>query len=142
MTDQASQLHHTEEKIDSTHAAHHIVSPMTYAIVLSILMVLTIATVRVAYVNFPGLWNLVIALGLATIKGTIVTMWFMHVKYSGKLVKIVILTSLMFLIVMIFGTLMDVWTRDNVTAAGYVQEAEYDIMAGQKTPTGDHSVGH
>lgn len=133
---------HTEEKIDSTHAAHHVVSPVTYAIVLGFLMVLTIVTVVVAYVNFPGLWNLVIALGLATIKGTIVTMWFMHVKYSGKLIKIVIVTSLLFLVLMIFGTLMDVWTRDNVTPAGYLQEAEYEMMAGQEAPHGDHGEGH
>ncbi len=142
MTDQASNLRHTEETIDSTHAAHHIVSPATYAVVLGVLLVLTIATVLVAYVNFPGLWNLVIALGLATIKGTIVTMWFMHVKYSGKLIKIVIVTSLMFLMLMIFGTLMDVWTRDNVTPAGYLMEYEYDKTAGQENRHGDDSINH
>ncbi len=142
MTDQASGLTHTEEKIDSTHAAHHIVSPLTYAIVLGILMVLTVFTVWVANLDAGGLWNLVIALGIATVKATIVTMWFMHVKYSGKLIKIIIITSLLFLGLMISGTLMDVWTRSNVTPAGYIMEPEYERMHGTEAPHGDNNPDH
>jgi cytochrome c oxidase subunit 4 len=110
---------HTEGKIDETNFAHHIVTPKTYIIVISILLVLTWLTVVVAYMNFGGLWNLVIALGLATVKATLVVLWFMHVKYSGRLIQVVIFTTLMFFALLLFGVLMDVWTRYDSNPTGY-----------------------
>lgn len=135
-------MRHTEDKIDSTHAAHHIVSPMIYIIVFIVLLALTIATVKVAYINFGGLINLGLALGIATIKATIVALWFMHVRYSGKLIQITIVTSLLFLALMIFGTLMDVWTRSNVTPAGYAPLPEYETQSHETATHGDDNPIH
>ena len=140
MTDQASSMRHTETKVDETHAAHHIVSATTYFVVLMILLVLTFVTVLVAYYNFGGLWNLVLALGIATLKATVVTLYFMHVRYSGRLVQLTIVTALLFLGLLIFGTLMDVWTRHNVTQVGHLENYEYNKvpfgvdMGGQPGP--------
>lgn len=136
MTDQASTMRHSENAVDSTHAAHHIISAKTYLLVFMILLVLTVATVAVAYYNFGGLWNLVIALGIATVKATVVALYFMHVRYSGRLIQLVILTSLMFLALMIFGTLMDVWTRHDVTSADHPTQYEYE-----KAPTIENRHG-
>lgn len=127
MTNQASQMRQNQQAVDSTHHAHHIVPARVYVTVILLLMFLTYATVHVAFHNFGGLWNLVIALGLATIKATVVALWFMHVKYSGRLVQLTIITALLFLMLMIFGVLMDVKTRENnVEPAGYSIMPEYD----------------
>lgn len=126
MTDQASTMRHNENKVDETHAAHHIVSATTYFIVLVALLFFTFLTVVVAYHNFGGLWNLVIALGIATLKAFIVAMWFMHVRFSGRLIQLTIVTALLFLALMIFGTLMDVWTRHNVSPAEHLENFEYN----------------
>lgn len=122
MTDSASSMRHSEQKIDTTDAAHHIVSVKVYTTVFITLLFLTVLTVWVAYYNFGGLINLILAMGIATVKALCVALWFMHVAYSGKLIRIVIVTSLLFLSLMIFGTLMDVWTRSNVTPGGYVED--------------------
>lgn len=87
---------------------------MVYLVVVIALFILTFLTIKLAYINFHGLWNLVIALGIATVKATLVILFFMHVKWSGRLIHIVIGVSLMFFALMISGTLMDQYTRSNV----------------------------
>lgn len=127
MTDQASTMRHTEDKIDETHHAHHIISVKTYTIVFIALLVLTVVTVAVAYYNFGGLINLVLALGIATCKAVLVALWFMHVRYSGRLIHVIIFASLLFLTLLIFGTLMDVYTRTTVTPGGYTEESAVSV---------------
>ena len=46
-------------------------------------MVLTAATVAAAYVNLGAL-NIVVALAIATVKATLVVLYFMHARYSPK----------------------------------------------------------
>ena len=58
------------------------------------LMVLTAVTVLVAYVNL-GQWNKVVALGIATFKATLVILYFMHVKYSSRLTKLVVVSRIL-----------------------------------------------
>ncbi len=146
MSDQASSMRHTEDKIDSTHFAHHIISPKVYLTVIVVLMVLTALTVWVAYQDYSHAWslaNLAIALGLATVKATIVCLWFMHVRYSGRLIQIVIAASLLFFMLMLFGTLMDVWTRHNVTSADYGSpEPTYEQRRDVHLPIGDDKHSH
>lgn len=102
---------------------HHIITPGTYLVILLILFVLTAITVAAAYINWGHpILNLVIALGIAVVKCFFVIYWFMHVKYSEKVIKLCIGISLLFLATMIFGTLMDVLTREAVTPAGYNNE--------------------
>jgi cytochrome c oxidase subunit 4 len=105
---------HQDTTLEDTHATHHIVSPMVYLVVVVILFILTFVTIKLAYVNFHGLWNLIIALGIATVKASLVILFFMHVKWSGRLIHITIGVSLMFFALLITGTLMDQYTRKNV----------------------------
>ncbi len=74
------------------------------------LMILTAITVAVSRFDF-GLWNTVIALLVATIKGTLVAMFFMHLRYDNKFNVIVFLSGLLFLSIFIIPTLLDVTTR-------------------------------
>jgi cytochrome c oxidase subunit IV len=115
---------HQESEFEDTHATHHIVSPMVYLIVVIILFILTFVTIKLAYVNFHGLWNLVIALGIATVKASLVVLFFMHVKWSGKLIRITLGVSLMFFLLLITGTLMDQYTRHNVVLIDEVPAAQ------------------
>lgn len=48
------------------------------------LIVCTAITVAVSFVDL-GRFNVLAALGLAILKATLVVLFFMHVKYSGKL---------------------------------------------------------
>lgn len=145
MTDQPTHRH-TEDKVDETHFAHHIVPPSVYIVVVLILFLLTWFTVWIAYKDAGGLWNLVIALGVATIKAVIVAMWFMHVRYGGRLIQITIFTTLMFFMLLLFGTLADYYTRNNIDHAGYTGSTPEPSFverddAGVK-PGGEAAISH
>ena len=58
---------------------HHIVPFSTYMKVLSILLFLTVLTVLVAQIDF-GFFNILIAMGIATVKAVLVLLFFMHLK--------------------------------------------------------------
>ncbi|MGI8908391.1 MAG: cytochrome C oxidase subunit IV family protein [Candidatus Sumerlaeaceae bacterium] len=115
---------HQESSLEDTHATHHIVSPVVYLVIVVILFVLTYVTILCAYKDFGGLWNLVLALSIATIKATLVVLYFMHVKWSGRLIHITIGVSLMFFVLLIAGVLMDQYTRHNVVLIDEVPPIE------------------
>jgi len=75
------------------------------------LMVGTALTVVAAFYDFPGPLNAVVALTIAAIKATLVVLYFMHVRYSGRLVWLVIVAALLWLAIMFAITLSDYWTR-------------------------------
>ena len=81
----------------------------TYLFVWVILLVLLVATVAVSYVNMSW-FNPAIALGIAITKATIIVLYFMHVRYSPRLVWIFVSGSLLWLLVL-FGTFADYLTR-------------------------------
>jgi cytochrome c oxidase subunit 4 len=88
----------------------HIVSPVIYLLVWLVLMVGTGLTVFAALQDF-GVFNAVIALVIATTKAIFVILFFMHVKYSGKHIALVILSGLFFLAVLLTLTLSDYLSR-------------------------------
>ena len=92
----------------------HIVSPKIYAAVFVTLMVLTFITVEAAKTDLnqylPGL-NVMVALGIATLKATLVILFFMHAKYSPRRTQLVIIASIFWLAVMLFMTMSDYLTR-------------------------------
>jgi cytochrome c oxidase subunit IV len=88
----------------------HIVPPSTYVVIILILLFLTALTVAAAYVNL-GQFNIVVALGIATIKATLVVLFFMHAKYSPKRTKLVIIAGIFWLLILLFMTLSDYASR-------------------------------
>jgi cytochrome c oxidase subunit 4 len=92
------------------HSAEHIVSPKIYAAVLTALLVGTVLTVEAAKVDL-GRLNIVAALGIATIKMTLVILFFMHGKYSPRRTKLVIVAGFFWLAIMLGLTLADYSTR-------------------------------
>lgn len=90
--------------------SEHIVSKKVYYTIFMALMLLTILTVMVAFVDLGAL-NLPVAIAIAIVKATLVFLYFMHVKYGSKLVKIGIVAALFTLMVMFSITLSDYFTR-------------------------------
>ncbi len=98
--------------------SEHIVPPKVYVGIFLSLMVLTAATVGAAYVNL-GAFNIVVALAIATLKATLVVLYFMHARYSPKRTQLVIICAVFWLAIMLALTLSDYTTRgrEGATAA-------------------------
>lgn len=96
---------------DETQGEHlHIVSPMLYLTILVALLVLTATTVGVSYIDM-GIFNPVAALAIACIKMMLVVLFFMHVKYSGKLTKLTVISGIFIFLGLISMTLADYISR-------------------------------
>jgi cytochrome c oxidase subunit 4 len=91
--------------------SEHIVQPRVYITIFLALLVGTGLTVVAAFYDFPGPLNAVVALTIAVIKATLVVLFFMHVRYSGRLIWLVIAAALFWLAIMFALTISDYWTR-------------------------------
>ena len=97
---------------------HHVVSWRVYLAIFAALSVLTGVTVVVTGFDFGPL-NLLVALGVAVTKASLVVLYFMHARYSPKLTGVVIAAALAFLVILVFLTLTDYLSRPwPLTAAG------------------------
>jgi cytochrome c oxidase subunit 4 len=88
---------------------HH-VPRGTYFAVFGALMVFTLITVAVAFVDL-GRYNVVVALAVAVVKATMVVLFFMHVKYSSRLTQLVVVAAIAWLAILFVLTLSDYLTR-------------------------------
>jgi len=88
----------------------HIVKPGTYLAIITTLLALTGLTVTAAYINL-GRFNIVVALVIATIKATLVVLFFMHAKYSPRRTQLVIFAGIFWLAILLFMTLSDYVSR-------------------------------
>ena len=82
----------------------------TYRVVFLALLLFTGITVWVAFQDL-GMMNNVVALGIATIKASLVLLYFMHVRHSPSLTKIAIAGGIAFFVILIVFTLSDTVTR-------------------------------
>jgi cytochrome c oxidase subunit IV len=88
----------------------HIVPVKTYVAVFITLWCLTALTTGVAFIDL-GAINTVAALAIAVAKMLLVILIFMHVKYSPRLTKLVIVGAFFWLGLLLTFTLSDVLTR-------------------------------
>jgi cytochrome c oxidase subunit 4 len=103
--------HHDPSNVTNPeHAEHHIVTPIQYAMVFGTLLVFTGITVGAAFVNL-GILNPVVALAIACTKAVIVILFFMHVKYQSKLIKMTVGAGFFTFLVLITMTLSDYMSR-------------------------------
>ena len=91
--------------------SEHIVSLKIYASIFLALLVGTALTVWAGLHDFPGQWNVIIALTIAVVKATLVVLYFMHVRYSSRLIWVVFTSALFWLGILFALTLSDYWTR-------------------------------
>jgi cytochrome c oxidase subunit IV len=95
----------------------HIDSVKTYTLVFLGLIAATAATTAVAFVDL-GPFSVVAALAIAVCKMLLVALFFMHIRHSDKLTRLVIVGGLLWLGILIFFTLTDVFTRGMVGVPG------------------------
>ena len=90
--------------------AGHIVPPRVYIAVFLVLILMTATTTAVSFVDL-GPWNTVVALAIAVFKATLVVLFFMHIKYSRRLMQLVIGGGIFWLAILIVLTLSDFMSR-------------------------------
>ena len=72
----------------------------------AVLLALTFLTVAATWFDVGG-WGLAIALGIATIKASLVVLYFMHLRYDNPFYAVVFIAALMFLALLLSLTLLD-----------------------------------
>jgi cytochrome c oxidase subunit 4 len=102
---------------DHTEHTEHIDSIQTYGAVWIVLLILTAVTTAVAFIDL-GAFSVVVALCIAVIKMLLVALFFMHVRYSTRLTKLVVSGAVLWLAILITFTLADVWTRGLIGTPG------------------------
>lgn len=90
--------------------SEHIVPLRVYYTIFAALMLFTAVTVGAAYVDL-GRLNVVVALTIAVVKATLVILYFMHVRYSTRLTRLVVAAGFFWLMVLIAFTMADVVSR-------------------------------
>ena len=88
----------------------HIESAKTYILVFVALIGLTVLTTAVSFVNL-GDFSVVAALAIAVCKMLLVALFFMHVRHSTQLTKLVLAGAMVWLAILILLTLTDFATR-------------------------------
>src|SRR5256885_13954396 len=92
--------------------SEHIVSVKVYLVIFFSLLVGTTLTVFAAFYDFPWQFNTVIALTIASFKATLVVLYFMHVRYSNRLVWVIVTAALFWMGILFALTFSDYFTRD------------------------------
>jgi cytochrome c oxidase subunit 4 len=100
--------HYDEEPHDvSRPMPHH---PVPYMKVFGALVVLTIVTVLVGILlRFPAeIMNVLIAIAIASVKAALVALFFMHLKFEGKLIRMVFIVPLLLCVLFVVALLPDI----------------------------------
>lgn len=98
----------SRESSEMHHEAHS--GPGKYVLVFLALLVLTGLTVFTGRMHLPD-FGLLLALVIATTKGTLVALYFMHLAEHQGVNRLIIAVSVLFVTVLIGFTLMDTATR-------------------------------
>jgi cytochrome c oxidase subunit 4 len=88
----------------------HVVPIRTYFFVFVALMALLVLTVVVSWIPL-GSGNLAVAMTIGIIKATLIILFFMHVRYSSKLVWVFAASSFVWLAIMLLITFSDYLSR-------------------------------
>jgi cytochrome c oxidase subunit IV len=98
----------------SEHSFNPKAEAATYLKTLIGLLVLTGITVGASYIHFgSGAANVVVALTIATIKATLVALFFMHLLHDKPVNGIIAAAGFIFLGLFLMFTLLDFDTREN-----------------------------
>jgi len=95
----------------------HIDTVKTYVGILVVLLIATVLTTVVAFVDL-GPFSVVVALTIAVCKMLLVALFFMHLRYSTRLTRLVIIGGLLWLAILLLLTLSDFFTRGWLNTPG------------------------
>jgi cytochrome c oxidase subunit 4 len=96
----------------------HVTSLRTYTVVWICLLILTFVTTEVAEIDL-GEWNVVVALIIAATKMSLVGIFFMHVKGSSHLTKLIVAAGLFWMAILFALTLGDYFSRSWLPRGGW-----------------------
>ena len=94
----------------------------------SVLLVLTVITVAVRYIDV-GEFNMVIALGVAVIKATLVALFFMHLRWDRPFNLLTFVGSMAFVILMTAFCLIDTSQYRSLQFTGNPPEVENTLQS-------------
>ena len=116
-----------------TGGSHHVMPKKIYFMIFAALLVGTAVTVQAAFIDLGPL-NTVVALAIAVVKATLVVLFFMHVKYSSRLTKLVVASGLVWLVILLGLTMEDYLSRKWIPNPG-----SWETRAGapDSVPAGD-----
>ena len=92
------------------------------------LLVLTVITVAVRYIDV-GEFNMAIALGVAVIKATLVSLFFMHLRWDRPFNLLAFVGSMVFVILMMAFCLIDTSQYRSLQFTGNPPEVENTLQA-------------
>jgi cytochrome c oxidase subunit 4 len=90
--------------------SEHVTPKRTYFAIWAALLALTYLTVAVSRIDL-GRLNTIAALTIAVTKALLVVLFFMHIRYSTRLTKLVVVGGFMWLALLIGLTMADVVSR-------------------------------
>jgi cytochrome c oxidase subunit 4 len=105
---------HTEH----THESSHGHDSGIYIRTLLALLFLTVITVGASYIDF-GSGNVVIALFIATIKASLVALFFMHLRYDKPVNAVIAVAGFLFLGIFLMFDFIDFGTRNNLQPVNF-----------------------
>ena len=90
----------------------HIVPIKVYGAIFFALLLLTLTTAGVSFVDLGGNLNVVVALTIACAKALLVILYFMHVRYSDRLTWVFVGAGFFWLLILLTLTMTDPLTRN------------------------------
>jgi len=97
--------------------SEHIVSVRVYITIFLVLLVGTALTVWAAFIDFPLGLNTIIAMTIAVTKATFVVLYFMHVRYSARLIWVIVGSALFWMAILFAFTFADYLTRSSLSTS-------------------------
>jgi cytochrome c oxidase subunit IV len=110
------------------HAKHHHGSAALYVRTLVALLILTAITVAASYIDF-GAGNVVIALFIATIKATIVALFFMHLRWDKPVNAVIACAGFLFLGIFLMFDFIDFGSRDGLRPVNWDGKLPIETVA-------------
>jgi cytochrome c oxidase subunit 4 len=99
--------------------SQHVVSVKLYAWIFGALLVLTLSTAGVAFIDLGGNLNTIVALTIAIIKASLVILFFMHVRYSSRLTWVFVGAGFFWLLILLTLSMTDplalVWLETTIS---------------------------
>ncbi len=125
----AGRLQEPEEPHAMSAAMPH--HPINYVMIFAALVALTVVTVAVATVRFHSeLVNVLIALIIASVKATFVARYFMHLKFEGKLIYLILFVPIFLCVILLCALIPDIGLGRHTAFNDWIRMFEQSMVGG------------
>jgi cytochrome c oxidase subunit IV len=137
MSHHASTLDAVQHRAHADSKGHHGNPVRTYIVTLTALLILTVVTVLVAQFDL-GEANVAAAIGIATLKASLVALFFMHLLHDRPMNAVILCTALVMLGLLFLFSFMDSGTRHTLIPQNGMAPAGSDF---NRAPTQTQPYG-